>query len=132
MKALQALRGSSVSVSDAGSHPEPGVAGVLLSFSEGSSLRADYWRVKTNGSVHLSSFDHGQKYGLPAPIDVIAELQKDLEGKSVRDARLDVETGDLIFQFTDNVEFQALNLTSYEVWEIRFSNGTGEYSNYAK
>ena len=27
---------------------------------------------------------------------------------------------------------QVFNFTSYEVWEICFPNGTGEYSNYAK
>jgi hypothetical protein len=131
-KSLRELKGSSVSVSDANSYPEHGVAGVEVHFSDGSRLRADYWRIVISGHVHVSSFDHRQKYGLPGPIDAIAELQQDLKEKTVVDARFEEKTGDLVFQFTEGIELQVLNLTSYEVWEIHFSNGTGEYSNYAK
>jgi hypothetical protein len=38
----------------------------------------------------------------------------------------------LQFGFEGDVEFRVFNFTRYEVWEIHFSNGTGEYSNCAK
>jgi len=44
--------------------------------------------------------------------------------------RLDKETGDLLFQFADGIHVQVFNFTGYEVWEIHFPDGTGEYSNY--
>jgi len=103
-----------------------------LHFSDGSTLVAEYWRVTRRGEASVSSFDHRQQYGLPAPIDAVHELQRQLEGKTVTEAQLDGETGDLIFRFNENVKVQMLNLTGYEDWEMRFPDGTGEYSNYAK
>jgi len=55
-----------------------------------------------------------------------------LQNETVREAHLDKETGDLFFQFTGGIKFQILNLPSYEVWEIQFPDGSGEYSNYGK
>ena len=131
-KSLFNLRNLSVHVSATNAYPEPGMASVQLLFGNGSRLRAEYWRVIKNGKAGLSSFDHNQQYGLPAPIDAIKQLQEQLQDKTVRDARLDGETGDLLFQFTDNVKLQVLNFTGYEVWEISFQDGSGEYSNYSK
>jgi len=95
-------------------------------------LRADYWRVSKDGRASLSSFDHNQQYGLPAPINAISELEEHLRTKVLLEARLDGETGDLLFRFTQDIKLQVLNVSGYEVWEIKFPDGTGEYSNYAK
>jgi len=40
---LSSLRGATAEVSNSGVYPEPGRASVQLLFSDGSSLRADYW-----------------------------------------------------------------------------------------
>jgi hypothetical protein len=112
--------------------PEGGTASVRLVFSQGSKLRADYWRLAQDGKAKISSFDHQQQYGLPAPLDAIKELQQELQNKLVTEAHLDGESGDLLFQFSGRIKFQVLNLTGYEVWEINFRDGTGELSNYAK
>jgi hypothetical protein len=84
-----------------------------------------------DGKTNLSSFDHGQKYGLPAPIDAKSQLADLLNGKTCQDARCDGETADLILQFDGNTKFQVFNFTGYEIWQIHFPDGTGEYSNYA-
>lgn len=131
-KSLFSLRNLSVHVSAANVYDEPGMASVQLLFGNGSKLRAEYWRVIRDGKAGISSFDHKQRYGLPAPIDAIDQLQKQLQDKTVTDARMDAETGDLLFQFADNIKLQVLNFTSYEIWEISFPDGSGEYSNYAK
>jgi len=131
-KSLFNLRNLSVHVSATDAYPEPGMASVQLLFGNGSRLRAEYWRVIENGKAGISSFDHNQQYGLPAPIDAIKQLQEQLQDKTVTDARLDGETGDLLFQFADNVKLQVFNFTGYEIWEISFPDGSGEYSNYAK
>jgi hypothetical protein len=129
---LSRLKSGSVNVSDSGAFPEPGAASVQLLFSDGSRLRADYWRIVKGEKAGVSSFDHRQQYGLPSPIDAIVHLQEELQDKTVTDARLDERTGDLLFRFTGGLEFQVFNFTGSEVWEIHFPNGTGEYSPYAR
>jgi hypothetical protein len=119
-------------VSVGNGYPEPGCASLELLFANGTKLQADYWRLIDDGKVRISSFDHQQQYGLPAPIDAIREVQQLIENKLVADARLDRETGDLVFNFSGNSKLQILNFTGYEVWDIHFPNGTVEYSNYAK
>jgi hypothetical protein len=131
-KSLFNLRNLSVHVSPTNAYPEPGMASVQLLFGDGSKLRAEYWRIIRDGKAGTSSFDHQHQYGLPAPIDAIEELQEKLRDTTVTDARLDRETGDLLFQFANNVKLQVLNFTGYEIWEITFPDGSGEYSNYAK
>jgi hypothetical protein len=85
-----------------------------------------------DGKADISSFDHHQKYGLPAPIDAVVSLREALHNKPVTNAVLDSKTGDLHFEFAENITLQVFNFTSYEIWHIRFPDGTGEYSNYAK
>jgi hypothetical protein len=130
-RSLDSLRGTVATISDSGQFPEPGTASIAISFSDGSRLRADYWRVVKEEKARLSSFDHRQKYGLPAPIDAIAEFVSLLDARRVKNARWDSRTGDLIFDFEPDLELHVFNFTGFEVWEIQFPNGTGEYSNYA-
>jgi hypothetical protein len=131
-KSLINLKNGSVRVSDANAYPEAGMASVQLLFADGSKLRATYWRVIKDGKAGISSFDHQQQYGLPAPIDAIKELQEELQNKTVTDAHLDKETGDLLFHFAGSVKFHVFNFTGYEIWDITFPDGTVEYSNYSK
>jgi hypothetical protein len=129
---LSDLRHTPVQVSAGNGYPEPGCASLGLLFANGTSLQAEYWRLIYPGKAGLSSFDHRQQYGLPAPIDAIRELQEHIQRKLLTDARLDRETGDLVFQFDGNIKLQIFNFTGYEVWEINFPNGSVEYSNHAK
>ena len=127
---LQTLRTSLLGTLEP--HTGRGIANFELVFSEEAKLRADYWRLIRDLKERVSSFDHGQKYGLTAPIDAIKELETELQDKIVAQALLDTETGDLQFQFRENLKLQIFGLSGYEAWEIRFPAGTGEYSNYAK
>jgi hypothetical protein len=131
-EALPNLTDVSVQVSPGNGYHEPGCASLALLFANGVELQADYWRVINYGRAGTSSFDHQQQYGLPAPIDAIQELRELIQDKVVIDARLDSETGDLIFDFDGNIKLQIFNFTGYEVWEIRFPSGAVEYSNCAK
>jgi hypothetical protein len=128
---LSNLEGASVQVSEGNSYPEPGMASVQLLFSNGSWLRAEYWRITKDGKAGRSSFDHHQKYGLPEPIDAVTVLQEQLQDKVVTEAHLDKESGDLIFQFSNHIKLQIFNFTSYEIWQFGFADGAVEYSNYA-
>jgi len=129
---LGALKGNTVRTSNPERFPEPGIAPVELYFSDGSRLRTDYWRIIHDGKAQTSSFDHGQKYGLPAPIDAFARIAEALDGRTLEEAKWDSRTGDVLLLFQPNVELQVFNFTGYEDWEIHFSNGSGEYSPYAR
>lgn len=127
------LLNSTVQVLENSDYPnQSGEASVVIVFSEGSKLRADYWRLIKAGRAGISSFDHLQKYGLPASIDAIVELKNALASQRLLEASHEESTGDLHFSFSNEVELQVLNFTGYEVWEMSFRNGTVEYSNYAK
>jgi|SRR6185312_5050537 hypothetical protein len=128
---LAALVGCSLHIENSGIYPsdEVGEGSAAILFSNGTRLRADYWRL-LHKQPRLSSFDHRQKYGLPAPIDAIAELRKALENSKVVAATLDNESADLIFVFDNDCKLQILTVTDHEIWEIHFPNGTGQYSNY--
>lgn len=130
--ALATLPKSPVSVSVGSGFPEPGQASVLILFADGTRLEAEFWRLIENGAATFSSFDHQQKYGLPEIIDAVEELRNRLSGKTLTSALHDLETGDLIFEFTAATRLQVLNVTGYEIWQLTFPSGAVEYSNYAK
>src|SRR5258706_4831783 len=119
-KFLSDLTRVSVQVSAGNGYPERGCSSLALLFANGTKLQADYWRIIVDGKAGISSFDHQQQYGLPAPIDAIREVQELIQDKFVIDARLPGETGDLIFNFDGNIKLQIFNFTGYEVWEITF------------
>jgi hypothetical protein len=83
---LASLKGTTATASNANRFPEPGLASIDLLFSDGSRIRADYWRIIQGNRASTSSFDHMQKYGLPAPIDALWEIAKLLDGATVREA----------------------------------------------
>lgn len=123
---LAALTDNSVQVSD-GTPEDPSVT---LLFSGGASLRAEYWRLLRNGLAVLSSFDHNQDYGLGHPVDARADLRKALDGHQVIEARLDKQTGDLLFAFSGRSHLQVFNLTGYQIWEMKFADGFVDWSNF--
>lgn len=129
---LVKLKGNSVRVLNTDAYPEAGKATTQLVFSEGTKLRIDYWRAMGDGKERVSSFDHRQQYGLPAPIDAILELRGQLQGQIVTGAHLDSETGDLLIQFTDKMKLQVFGFSAYEVWELSLPDGGTEYSNHSK
>jgi hypothetical protein len=130
--ALTTLPKSTVVVSNGNGFPELGQASISVFFGDGTRLDAEYWRLIENGSASYSSFDHQQRYGLPEAIDAIEELRKRMLGKTLTAALHDLETGDLVFEFSRSSKLQILNLTGYEIWQISFANGSVEYSNRAK
>ena len=129
---LLSLKGSTARVSASGAYSENGHASISMIFSDGTKLRAEYGRIIKDSKASISSFDHNQKYGLPAPIDAIEQLNNKLHGQAIISAWHEKSTGDLRLKFDSEIELQIFNFTDYEIWEISFPDGTGEYSNYAK
>lgn len=130
---LKKLKDSSAQITANNAYvSENGCASIVILFSEGTRLRAEYWRLIKDGKAYISSFDHNQLYGLKSPIDAIRSLSEELHGRIVTEVHHESETGDIILNFSNFVAVQIFNFTGYEIWEITFPDGTGEYSNYAK
>jgi len=102
---------------------------VLIVFSNKTEVTASYWRVIST-ETRISNFDQNQKYGLEKEIKAVEELGKIISGEQITTAILERDTGDLEF-IMGNKKLRLFNFTGYEVWEISFPDGTGEYSNYA-
>ena len=130
--ALSALNGSTVTISPTDIPRDTGQAPVSATFSSGLVLTTAYWRIIAGGRAGTSSFDHEQIYGLASAINAVEILRNTLAGKKLLSASLEPSTGDLHFNFAGQVTFQVFNFTGYEIWDIRFPDGTVEYSNYNK
>ncbi len=109
-----------------------GTAAIRIKFSDGTRLQAFYWRLVQDGRVELTSFDHQKRYGLPAPIDAKKQVSNRLTGKICRNVHFDGDTGDLTLVLGETSKLQVFNFTGYEIWTLRFPDGTEEYSNYAQ
>jgi len=129
---LARLKNVSIAVAADNIPDAEGTASVVVKFSDGTVLKAHYWRLIQDGRALLSSFDHQKKYGLPAPIDAKEQISSLLEGKICKVVQFDSETADLILVFGETTKLQIFNFTGYEIWKIQFPDGAGEYSNYAR
>jgi hypothetical protein len=128
---LARLRNVAVTVAADNEPDAEGSANIVVKFADGTVLKSSYWRLIQGGRTRLSSFEHQKKYGLPAPIDAKETISALLEGKICLRVHFDGQTADLTLVFGETTTLQVFNFTGYEVWHIRFPDGTGEYSNYA-
>jgi hypothetical protein len=85
-----------------------------------ASLAVDcLWRIKVDGRVALTSRDHGQQFGLPAPVDAPADASSRLKGRRVLEARLDENSADLTLEFDGGQRLEVLTDSSgYEPWNL--------------
>ena len=92
----------------------------FFEFGSGVSLATESpWRFIEQGRVVVSSEDHGQQFGLPAPVDAAKELQSRAAGHTVEGASLASDSGDLMVQFPGPAYLQLLQLSSgHESWRL--------------
>jgi len=89
-------------------------------FSDASLAVDCLWRIKVDGRVALTSRDHGQKFGLPAPVDAHADATSRLKGRRVLEARLDESSADLTLEFDGGQRLEVFTDSSgYEPWNLR-------------
>jgi len=82
------------------------------------------WRLLLKGKLRLSSEDHNQKYGLPAPIDAAAEANKLLNGSSIANAEIRHGTSDLLLNFEGELRLEIVTVFSgYEAWQFSTPQG---------
>ena len=80
------------------------------------------WRIVTSRGVVVTSEDHDQQFGLPAPLNAADVARKEIGGLAVTQHHLDPRTGDLNLEF-GSVSLQFLCLSGgYESW--RTTHGT--------
>lgn len=79
-----------------------------------------FWRLLKNKSIHAVSLDHGHQFGLPAPLDLIAILTKELTGNRLTRIHVDKDTGDLTLNVSVKLELQIFTAsTGYETYDFR-------------
>jgi hypothetical protein len=96
-------------------------------FSLGDSSRLSVecpWRLLRNGKIRVSSEDHNQKYGLPAPLDAATEANKLLRDAHIIAASVRHGTSDLIVNCEGEIVLEVMPFSSgYEAWELSTPQG---------
>jgi hypothetical protein len=90
-----------------------------FNFRRGGSIIVECpWRLLHDGLIVVSSADHGQQFGLPAPINAAAAVSECLATKAVTAINIAGGTADLTIHFgsTDKLEIIALS-SGYEAWQ---------------
>ncbi|HVJ51063.1 MAG TPA: hypothetical protein VM689_01285 [Aliidongia sp.] len=91
----------------------------LFRFGNDVSLRVSCpWRILLDGRIAHGDGDHGQQFGLPAPIDGTDRSNGLLLNKAILDVAIREDTGDLTISFCERTALEILNLSSgYEGWQ---------------
>lgn len=77
------------------------------------------WRIVAGGKVALTSRDHGQQSGLPAPVDAYAAAFSLLQGRQVVEVRLAESSADLVLEFAGGQRLEILTDSSgHEPWNL--------------
>lgn len=77
------------------------------------------WRLISAGRLVRTPLDHGQQFGLPAPVDAFAEARSLLDGRRIETVRLREETADLTLRFEGGIVLEVLsNSSGYEPWNF--------------
>ena len=86
--------------------------GTALRFEGGARLAVQFWRLIRAGQPVVSIFDHRQRNGLPAPIDVIEVLRQALTGGRVSHASMN-RAGALLLTFDGDLDVEVFNFTGF-------------------
>jgi Family of unknown function (DUF6188) len=77
------------------------------------------WRIIKIGHVVLCAGDHGQKFGLPAPVDAAQEATRLLSGNTIAAVELRKATADILIDLTDDLRLEIIpDSSGYESWQV--------------
>jgi hypothetical protein len=77
------------------------------------------WRLLKDGRVAISSEDHLQQYGLPAPIDAVEVTKRLLASQLITRVEIRDGTADLLIELTGDLRFEAIPISrGYESWNV--------------
>ena len=95
------------------------------------------WRFVTSNGIVVTSDDHGEKFGLPSPVDASLRVLSAIQDTPIRSTRVDTQTGDLFVCFSDTTFLQFLQMScGYEAWRLRLGDretictGGGEIASF--
>lgn len=90
----------------------------VFSFDEHAALIVScLWRLIENGRIRFTSEDEGQQFGLPAPVDAAAELNRRIANATVVAVALCGQTLDLELRFNSGQALQVIpDSSGYESW----------------
>ena len=99
----------------------------LWSFALGERERLQVeclWRIVQDGSIALTSEDHAQQFGLPAPIDAAHDSASLLAGRHVISVKIRESTADLLIELSGNTRLEIVPTSSgYEAWQLKAPGG---------
>jgi hypothetical protein len=82
------------------------------------------WRLIHDGGIAVSSDDHRQQFGLPAPIDAAGRASSLLAGAVVRRVEVREGTADLFIDFDGDRRLEIIPFSSgYESWQVSTPSG---------
>jgi hypothetical protein len=82
------------------------------------------WRIVGHDGVILTNEDHGQKFGLSAPLDAVAKGNQLLAGRIIAAVQLREATADVLIEFTEDLRLEIIPTSSgYESWQLRDPSG---------
>jgi hypothetical protein len=89
-------------------------------FTDGVVLSVEcLWRLLEGASIVVTSEDHGQKFGLPAPVDAVAWVQARLADAQVAGVEYREGTNDLRLVFASGHTLEVLSTSiGYEMWHL--------------
>lgn len=98
--------------------------GWAFAFSNGASVTTEaIWRALTGDGIAVTSEDHHQQFGLPAPVNAGQRAASVLLGR-ITSAELVPITGDLRLRFSSTTTLEFLNTSSgYEGWHLVIREG---------
>lgn len=99
----------------------------LWRFFVGSDEHLDVeclWRIVRGGHVVLTRGDHGQRFGLPAPVDAVRQAAGLLSGAAIVAVRLREATADIDVEFSGNLHLEVIpDSSGYESWQLYAPTG---------
>ncbi len=97
----------------------------VFRFGSTRSLRvAAPWRIVAQERIALGSDDHGQQFGLPRPVDGVANAVALLGGRTIEAFSVSPVSADLVVDFGDGVRLEIFNSSSgYEAWVLSTGGG---------
>lgn len=82
------------------------------------------WRLVHDGRIAVTGEDHGQQFGLPAPVDAIARVTSLLADAAIERVEIRHGTADLIVHFDLPFRLEIISTSfGYESWQIAASDG---------
>jgi hypothetical protein len=97
----------------------------LFSFDAHSGISTESpWRILEHGKIAISHEDHGQKYGLPEPIDAAALASSLLAGVEIKEVKVREGTADILISLAGDIHLEIIPFSSgYEGWQVSSPSG---------